>query len=141
MEGFQIYLTELGIADKVLITGYVSDKELIWLYQNCFAHLYPSLFEGFGLPVLEGMQFGAPTLASASTSIPEVAGKGAILLPPEDVGAWVKSMLSLAGNEVERDRLTILAREQSSRFDWHYNASALLDLYEEALASPKRNVL
>ena len=59
MEDFQKHLSELGIAAYILMTGYVSDQELIWLYRNCYANLYPSLFEGFGLPVLEGMQFGA----------------------------------------------------------------------------------
>jgi glycosyltransferase involved in cell wall biosynthesis len=141
MEDFQQHLSELGIDAQVVMTGYVSDDELIWLYRNCYANLYPSLFEGFGLPVLEGMQFGAPTLTSNSTSIPEVAGDAAILLAPEDIDGWAKAMLRLAGNRLERDHLSATALEQAGRFDWKRSAAALLQLYEEALASPKRRVV
>ena len=120
------------------MTGYVSDDELIWLYRNCYANLYPSLFEGFGLPVLEGMQFGAATLTSNSTSIPEVAGDAAILLDPEDTEGWAQAMLSLAANKSERNQLSAAALVQAGRFDWKHSAAALLQLYEEAIASPKR---
>lgn len=140
MEGFQKQLGELGIDAKVVMTGYVSDDELIWLYRNCYANLYPSLFEGFGLPVLEGMQFGAPTLASNSTSIPEVTGDAAILIAPEDTERWVQAMLQLARNKSDRDQLSAAAIEQAKRFDWKHSAAALLQLYEEALALPKRQI-
>lgn len=141
MEDFQKHLNELGIEAHIVMTGYVSDDELIWLYRNCYANVYPSLFEGFGLPVLEGMQFGAPTLTSNSTSIPEVAGGAAILLAPDDTQAWAQAMLRLAANRDERDQLSVAAREQASNFDGQRSASALLQLYEEALASPKRRAL
>ena len=139
MEDFQRHLSELGITAHIVMTGYVSDEELIWLYRNCYANLYPSLFEGFGLPVLEGMQFGAPTLASRSTSIPEVAGKSAILLDPEDIEGWAQAMLRLVSNRAEREQLSVAARKQAGRFDCKRSAAALLQLYVEALASPKRS--
>jgi glycosyltransferase involved in cell wall biosynthesis len=139
MEDFQNHLSDLGISANIVMTGYMSDDELIWLYRNCYANLYPSLFEGFGLPVLEGMQFGAPTLTSNSTSIPEVAGAAAILLAPEDVEAWAQAMLRLSVNREERNLLSVAARDQAGRFDWKHSAAALLRLYEEALASPKRH--
>ena len=138
MEDFQKHLVELGIETHVVMTGYVSDAELIWLYRNCYANLYPSLFEGFGLPVLEGMQFGAPTLASRSTSIPEVAGDAAVLLAPEDTEGWAQAMFCLAVSRTQRDQLRAAAREQAGRFDWKHSAALLLLLYEEALAAPKR---
>src|ERR1700684_646849 len=105
MEDFRYYLSKLGISDHVILTGYVSDNELIWLYRNCYASLYPSVFEGFGLPVLEGMQFGAPTLSSNTTSMPEVAGDAAILLSPHDEQAWTQSMLDLVSDRDKRHRL------------------------------------
>jgi glycosyltransferase involved in cell wall biosynthesis len=141
MDDFREYLSETGIAKHIIMTGYVSDEELIWLYRNCHANLYPSVFEGFGLPVLEGMQFGAATVASRSTSIPEVAGPAAILLDPEDTEAWAQTMLRLAANEVERDQLRTAARIQAGRFGWKGSAEALLQLYDEALASPRREAL
>ena len=138
MEDFQKHLSELGIDAQIVMTGYVTDDELIWLYRNCYANLFPSLFEGFGLPVLEGMQYGAPTLTTNSTSIPEVAGEAAILLDPEDTEGWAQAMLGLAANTDERDQLSLASREQAKRFDWKISGAALLQLYEEALASPKR---
>lgn len=141
MEDFQKHLVGLRIEAHVVMTGYVSDDELIWLYRNCYASLYPSLFEGFGLPVLEGMQFGAPTLTSNYTSIPEVAGDAAILLDPENVEGWAQAMLRLAANRLERDQLSAVALEQAGRFDWKRSAEALLQLYEEALVSPKRRIM
>lgn len=139
MEDFPDYLTHLGISDAVVMTGYVSDAELIWLYRNCYANLYPSLFEGFGLPVLEGMQFGAPTLVSDSSSLPEVAGDAAVLLPPDDERAWADAMLQLAVSPARHRELSDRALQQSARFDPRRNADALLALYQEAVASPRRN--
>jgi glycosyltransferase involved in cell wall biosynthesis len=138
MEDFQHHLTKLGIDASVIMLGYVSDEELIWLYRNCYANLYASLFEGFGLPVLEGMHFGAPTIASNSSSIPEVAGNAAVLLAPEDVEGWAQTMLRLSVNRNERDHWGDVAREQTAQFDWKRSAGSLLDLYEEATRSPKR---
>jgi len=138
MEDFQQHLDELGIAGDVIMTGYVSDQELIWLYRNCYANLYPSRYEGFGLPVLEGMQFGAATVASDASSLPEVAGSAALLLDPLDTEAWATTMVALAANRVERDRLAAAALVQAARFDRAASARALLALYEEVAAAPRR---
>jgi glycosyltransferase involved in cell wall biosynthesis len=138
MDDFQEHLNKLGIGRQIIMTGYVSDDELIWLYSNCYANIYPSLFEGFGLPVLEGMQFGAPTLTSSSSSIPEVAGSAAILLDPEATEDWAHTMLQIAEDGQKRDHLGRSALAQSKRFDWAHSAGALLSLYEEAIATPKR---
>jgi glycosyltransferase involved in cell wall biosynthesis len=134
------HFSDLRIDAQIAMAGYMSDDELIWLYRNCYANLYPSLFEGFGLPVLEGMQFGAPTLTSNATSIPEVAGDAVILLAPEDIESWAQAMLRLAGNRLERNQLSAVAIEQAGRFDRKRSAEALLQLYEEALTSPKRRM-
>lgn len=140
MGDFQQHLKALGIEAQVVMIGYVADDELIWLYRNCYANLYPSLFEGFGLPVLEGMQFGAPTVSSYSSSLPEVAGAAAIMLDPFDIESWAQAMLRLASNRSERDQLSTAALVQAERFDWKRSASTLLGLYEEAIASPKRSM-
>lgn len=140
MDDFQRHLEKLGISGRVIMTGYVSDEELVWLYRNCYANLYPSLFEGFGLPVLEGMQFGAPTLTSRTSSIPEVAGDAALLLAPEDVEGWAQTMLRLASSRAERDHLSSASVAQAKMFDWKNSATALLQLYEQARSSPKRRM-
>jgi glycosyltransferase involved in cell wall biosynthesis len=139
MEDFEDYLIELGIRNNVILTGYVSDDELIWLYRNCYVNLYPSLFEGFGLPILEGMQFGAATLASNISSIPEVAGDAAILLDPNDAEVWVQAMLALEKNESQRALLKQKSLEQAKKFNWKQSANTLLQTYQEVIATPKRN--
>ncbi|WP_454645602.1 glycosyltransferase family 4 protein [Bradyrhizobium liaoningense] len=138
MEDFQEYLAKLGISDRVILTGYVSDNELIWLYRNCYASLYPSVFEGFGLPVLEGMQFGAPTLSSNATSMPEAAGDAAMLLTPHDPDVWTQAMLDLASDQGKRHQLALAARARAKHFSWERSAASVLAIYEEAMRSPKR---
>jgi glycosyltransferase involved in cell wall biosynthesis len=137
MEDFAGYIGQLGVAEHVVLTGYITDDELIWLYRNCYANIYPSIFEGFGLPVLEGMQFGAPTICSNSTSMPEVAGDAAILLSPLSIEPWTKAMLELAAHRDSRDRLATASRERASQFSWTKSARELLAIYDEAVASPK----
>jgi glycosyltransferase involved in cell wall biosynthesis len=140
MDDFREQLEALGVAQHVIVTGYVSDAELAWLYRHCYANVYMSHFEGFGLPVLEGMQFGAPTIASNATSLPEVAGDAAILLAPSDVEGLAGAMQRMAADGAERATWAARAKEQAARFDARTSAGALLALYEEALAAPKRTV-
>lgn len=141
MGDFQRHLEDLGIAREVVMTGYVSDDELIWLYRNCCANLYPSLFEGFGLPVLEGMQFGAATLSSNTSALPEVGGKAAVLLAPEDTDAWADAMFKLGADRDRRNMMRRASQAQAARFSWQDSTKQLLQLYEEAIALPKRNDL
>lgn len=139
MGDFNRYLNELGIADHVIMTGYVSDSELIWLYKNCYANLYPSLFEGFGLPVLEGMQFGAPTVASNTSSLPEVVDDAAILLDPKNIDAWMHTMLQLSRCPEKCLKMRIASKKQSKKFSWKESALSMLELYKEAYETPKRS--
>ena len=141
MEHFSHHLTELGIAGDVIMTGYVTDDELIWLYRHCFANLYPSLFEGFGLPVLEGLQFGAATLSANTSSLPEVAGDAAILLDPGAKDAWAAAMLAIASNTAERHLFRDRAVKHAARFSWRSTARQVLELYAEAIKTPKRPIL
>lgn len=137
MEHFQQELKALQLDTQVILTGYVTDDELIWLYRNCYAHLYPSHFEGFGLPVLEGMQFSAATLTSNTSSLPEVAGNAAVLLPPDNPEAWAQAMLHLAYHPAEKIQWSLAAQEQAQQFSWERSSQALLSLYEEAQGASK----
>jgi glycosyltransferase involved in cell wall biosynthesis len=116
----------------VVLAGYVSDAELEWLYCNCFGFLYPSLFEGFGMPVLEALSLGAPVICSNTTSLPEVAGDAALLVDPLDVEALAAAMLQLEEKPV-RERLRTLGARQAQRFSWEASARKLLAIYEECL--------
>jgi glycosyltransferase involved in cell wall biosynthesis len=139
MDDFQDYVASLDLADHLILTGYVSDEEMIWLYRNCYASLYPSKFEGFGLPVLEGMQFGAATVCSNASSIPEVAGDAAIMLSPEDPDGWTQTLLALASAPEKRYELSLAGPRRAEQFDWERSAETILQIYAEAIASPKRH--
>ena len=138
MDDFHEHIHALGIHEKIILTGYISDTELIWLYRSCYANLYPTLFEGFGLPVLEGMQFGAATITSNTTSIPEVAVDAAWLLDPKAIEDWAQAMLILSRDNQRREAMQALSHLQAARFDWASSAQALLALYDKASQSPKR---
>ena len=138
MQGFPEEVQKAGLASLVRMTGYVSDEELVWLYRHCYANLYPSLFEGFGLPLLEGMQFGAASIASNSSSLPEVAGNGAVLLHPHEESAWVTAMLELSSDASMRESLRERARLRAASFDWRRSGQEVLELYRDAVRSPKR---
>jgi len=114
--------------------GYVSDAELAWLYGHCLVNLYPSFYEGFGLPVLEGMGLGAPLLCSDRTSLPEIVGDAGVLLPPDDPEAWVMALEQLVQQPAQRQSRADAGRRRAGRFSWQASASSLLALYEEALA-------
>jgi glycosyltransferase involved in cell wall biosynthesis len=138
MNGFEEEVKAILGEDKVFFTGYVSDEELSWLYQNCMANLYPSYFEGFGLPVLEGMQFGAATVSSNSSSLPEVLGSAGLLLEPQDVDGWANALKLISKDQKFRENLRTLALEQSQKFDWKKSVQELRSFYEIVHDSTKR---
>ena len=121
----------------VELAGYVSDRELEWLYRNCFAFLYPSLFEGFGMPVLEAMSLGAPVISSNTTSLPEVTGEAGLLVDPLDTEAIAAAMRRLASGEIAREGLRTAGLRRAERFSWKASARKLLEVYEECASLGK----
>lgn len=121
---------KLGIEDRVKFLGYVSDKNLPALYSGAIALVFPSLFEGFGLPILEAQACGTPVITSNISSMPEVAGKGAIYVDPYDVNDIVKGMERL---QVTVNRLQLIKRafENINRFSWEKCAEETLKVLEE----------
>ncbi len=138
MSSFEDRIKQLGIDAKVIRLGYVSDDELCWLYKNCFANIYTSFFEGFGLPVLEGMQFGAATIASNASSIPEICDGASILVDPYDVDDLAEVLYRLSTNESHRESLRRAALIQKDHFSWEKSAQQMLDLYSAVYELPKR---
>jgi glycosyltransferase involved in cell wall biosynthesis len=119
-----------GHTAGVVLTGYVSDSELEWLYRNCFGFVYPSLFEGFGMPVLEALSLGSPVICSNTTSLPEVAGEAGLLVDPLDAGAIAAAMVRLASGEIGREGLREAGLRQARRFSWEASARKLAEVYE-----------
>jgi glycosyltransferase involved in cell wall biosynthesis len=134
MEGFERDLAASPWASDIHLLGYVSDRELIWLYRNCLLNLYPSHYEGFGLPVLEGMGQGAPVISSSSTSLPEIVADAGILLAPDDRDGWVEAIESLLNQPQKLADLAEVASARATAFNWQESTRQLLELYEEASA-------
>ena len=128
-------VAELGIVDDVRFLDWVSAEALEGLYAHCAAFVFPSLYEGFGLPVLEAMRRGAVVACSDRSSLPEVAGDAALLFDPEDVGEITSAIerLLAGGEAVESLRAAGLAR--AAEFTWEACARATLGGYDRALES------
>jgi glycosyltransferase involved in cell wall biosynthesis len=124
-----------GVQERVRLLGWLGDAELEGFYASATCMAFPSLAEGFGLPVLEAMARGLPVACSNATSLPEVAGEAALYFDPLDIPAMTGAIERLLGDGEERDRLTAAGREQASKFTWQRTAEGTLRSYERALAS------
>jgi glycosyltransferase involved in cell wall biosynthesis len=138
-DDFNAQLQGLERGRDLLLPGYVSDAELAWLFQNCFAFIYPSLFEGFGMPVLEALGFGSPVLCSQTSSLPEVAGDAAIYFDPMEPESIAQAMSGLLRGDVNRERLEEAAHRQAKEFSWTSSAAGVRELYQEVMTRPKVN--
>jgi glycosyltransferase involved in cell wall biosynthesis len=126
---------ELGDgARDVSVTGFVSDDELAALYSAAECFVYPSLYEGFGLPVLEAMACGAPVVTSDATSLPEVAGDAALLAPPADVEAVAGAIRRVLTEDGLAARLRERGLQRAGDLSWDACAEATTAVYREAVA-------
>jgi glycosyltransferase involved in cell wall biosynthesis len=124
---------ELDLTRSVRFLGYVSTDELAVLYSSCRAFVYPSLYEGFGLPVLEAMACGAPVITSNASSLPEVAGDSALTLDPESPESMADAMNSVLGDRSLRSELRHKGMERSRLFSWHKTAQLTREVYGRCL--------
>lgn len=129
-EHFAQDIKEMGLAEDVEVTGYVTDTELSNLYRNCFAFVYPTWYEGFGMPVLEAMNFSKPVIASNVTSIPEVVGDAGMLAAPGDWEGMAGYMLEIEEEDVYKE-LVKKGAERCGRFQWEETAEKVLDIYRD----------
>lgn len=120
---------------RVVVTGYVSDEELVRLYAAAECFLFASLLEGFGFPVLEAMACGAPVVTSDRSSLPEVAGDAAVLVDPYSTEAIAEGIARVLGSSELRTELRDRGLERSARFTWRAAAEATVRVYQEALAA------
>ncbi|MBW2647028.1 MAG: glycosyltransferase family 4 protein [Deltaproteobacteria bacterium] len=122
---------KLGISDKVVFTGHVDDKELVMLYNLCDLFVFPSINEGFGLPLLEAMACGAAVLASNTSSLPEVVGHQDALFDPYDDDEIAKKIERALTDSKFRHILKEYGVQQASKFSWGDSAKSLLTLFEK----------
>lgn len=118
----------IGENKRITFTGYVSDTELVGLYKNAVLFAYPSYFEGFGIPPLEAMSAGCPTLVSDTTSMPEVCGEASYYVNPYDVDSISKGLVALLNDQPLRQRLVESGYQQVKKFDWVKAAKKMADI-------------
>ena len=116
--------------DELVLTGYVPDEDLVALYNLATLFVFPSLHEGFGLPVLEAMACGAPTLGSNTTSIPEVIGLEEALFDPASPTSMAEKMARALSDENWRQKLRAHGLQQAKKFSWDVCAQAAIDAFE-----------
>jgi glycosyltransferase involved in cell wall biosynthesis len=126
-------IDELGLTDRVVQLGAVAPASLRWLYQEARALLFPSLYEGFGLPVLEALCLGCPVVAARIPSVQEITGDAATLLEPTDVPAWASALDGLANGRPAGD---LAGRERAGHFTWDGCAEAAVGAIRAALDRP-----
>lgn len=125
------------LEEDVIFTGYVKDEDVPYLLSGALCFVFPSLYEGFGMPPLEAMACGTPVISSKVASIPEVVGNAGILIDPNDSEALCKAMYEMVINEKKRKKLQEKGLERSRKFSWKASAEKLCSVYQEMLGDGK----
>ncbi len=122
-----------GLQERIIFTGYVADDDLATLYSNARVFVYPSHYEGFGLPPLEAMQCGTPVITANTSSLPEVVGDAGILLPPDDLNGLSENILKICTTQSLYQRLSEKSKLRAAQFSWEKCAEDTYAAYRLAL--------
>src|SRR5690606_8033110 len=122
-------ITRLGLRSRVRRTGLIPRRDVMAIVRGAVAMVFPSRYEGFGLPVLEGMSVGTPVLASDAGALPEVAGDAACVLPVDEPEAWTAAMSRMLEDGAERQRLAAAGRARAASFTWSHTADRVFAAY------------
>ena len=120
-----------NIREKIVIPGYIENRDLPYIYNNAFAFLYPSLRESFGIPLLEAMACGTPVITSNTSSMPEIGGPDAILINPTNPDEITEKMLQLENDPAFYSKQEEVGLQRATLFSWRQTAEQLYQLYEE----------
>ena len=124
---------KLNVNNSVIFKDYVTPEEINSYYKNAKLFVYPSIYEGFGMPVIEAMSYGIPVITSNCSSLPEAAGKAAILVNPNDVNQLAMEIQNLLNNENKRLELIKLGYNQVNNFNWEKTTTGILKVIKEQL--------
>lgn len=125
------YISKAGCRGDIILTGFIEEKDLPFLYNSAEVFVYPSLFEGFGLPPLEAMACGCPVVTSKHSSLPEVVGEAGVLVNPSDSEELLKAIVSVLSDAALRDGLRTKGLERAQQFSWEATARKTLAVYED----------
>jgi len=128
----------VAVRKRIVLTGYVSEPDKVALLTGASALAYPSLYEGFGMPVLEAMSVGTPVVASNASAIPEVAGEAAVLVDPYDVSSISGGLETILADGDRRARLSLAGRERAARFRWEATAKETMRVIRRAAGFSRR---
>jgi alpha-1,3-rhamnosyl/mannosyltransferase len=128
---------ELGLEEKILFLGAVAEEELPTLYSGAILFVFPSLYEGFGLPVLEAMACGTAVVCSDAASLPEIVGEAALQVDPLDVKMLVETIARLLHDDGVRESLVARGLARASQFSWEATAQATLALYQQVVSGER----
>jgi glycosyltransferase involved in cell wall biosynthesis len=137
-DGLRARAQSAGVAGDVLLPGWLPEADVEGLYALAALVAYPSLYEGFGLPVLEAMARGVPVVTSGRSSLPEVAGDAALLVDPLRAGEIAAAITRVLDDGALRDRMRAQGLEQAARFSWERTAQLTAASYRRALGQPQR---
>ncbi|MEA3335998.1 MAG: glycosyltransferase family 1 protein [Chloroflexota bacterium] len=128
-----------GLTDRVIFPGYVDDNDVPALYSAASLFVFPTLYEGFGLPPLEAMACGTPVVCSNAASLPEVVGDAAVQVDPTDTDALAKAMADVLGDPNQANELRERGLERAARFSWDRCAAETLAVYREVMQEREAN--
>jgi glycosyltransferase involved in cell wall biosynthesis len=133
--GSEVYrlVEQKGLTQHVRFPGYVPDTDLPALYRGAEVFVYPSIYEGFGLPPLEAMASMTPVICSNAASLPEVVGEAAVLFDPFDTDALFVALRDLLSNETQRQALVAAGQARAAQFSWEWAARETVEVYREAM--------
>ena len=130
----QGWLDDLGLRGRVVTPGFVPEEDLPPLYGAATAFVFPTLYEGFGIPILEAMACGCPVITSSVSSMPEVAGTAGLLVNPLEVAGIRDAIVQVLGDEGLRRRMIDEGKQQAAGFSWERCAAATLAVLREVLS-------
>ncbi len=128
-EDLYTHVEKSDVRDRILFTGYISDTDLAALYSSCSVSVYPSLYEGFGLPPLEAMACGAPVITSRIPVIMETVAGAARLVEPTSLSQLAQALVEMLSNGAVRDHYSSVGRERAAEFTWERTARQTMDVY------------
>jgi glycosyltransferase involved in cell wall biosynthesis len=121
-------ILKLGLADRVIMPGYVTEEEKLLLFKHCQGYVFPSLYEGFGLPILEAFHFGKPVMCSNISSLPEVGGDAVVYVDPHNEASIAEGMEVLIAGGAVVDKLVAAGTERLEKFTWERAARRTLEI-------------